>query len=125
MGRQELPTAHRSPLLKQILRHLNLVGGSTDGDDPIVGALCRLVNRDAGPRVHANFADAGASLADDCPRQLQIQTTTLEAHSMPKHVYQQQLKQTPLESDYRKSNKKASKVGHFLRSSFNYACKVN
>jgi len=52
-------------LLEQVLGLPDLAGRAGDGDDTLRGAGTRLVDRYAGAGIAADFADAGAALADD------------------------------------------------------------
>lgn len=57
-----------SPLLQQVLGHLNALRGAGDGDDAVGGAGQRLSDLDPCAALCADLADAGTGLTDYCAR---------------------------------------------------------
>lgn len=66
-----------SPLLQQVLRHLNALRSASDGDDAVGGAGQRLGDLDPRAALRADLADAGPRLTDYCARQLQTKKMML------------------------------------------------
>lgn len=60
-----------SPLLQQVLRHLNALRGAGDGDDAVWGAGQGLGDLDPRATLRADFADAGPRFSDYRARQLE------------------------------------------------------
>lgn len=60
-----------SPLLQQVLGHLNALRGAGDGDDAVGGAGQRLGDLDSRAALRADLADAGSRLTDYRARQLE------------------------------------------------------
>lgn len=66
-----------SPLLQQVLGHLNALRGASDGDDAVGGAGQRLGDLDPCATLCANLADARAGLTDYRASQLQTKQIML------------------------------------------------